>query len=96
MLPRGVSHLLFFIFNLISVVEVLIFGRAVAGAGAAGIFTAILSIIAEVTKLEDRPLLFGSFGGIAAVSSAVGPLLGGAFTDHVSWRWCFYSTFHLI
>jgi MFS family permease len=72
-------------------VNILIFGRAVAGTGAAGMFTAILSIIAEVTRLEDRPLLFGSFGAVFAVASAVGPLLGGVFTDRVSWRWCFYS-----
>lgn len=49
--------------------------------------------MAEVTRLEDRPLLFGSFGAVFAVASAVGPLLGGVFTDRVSWRWCFYSVF---
>ncbi|KAB5591533.1 Major facilitator (MFS1) transporter-like protein [Ceratobasidium theobromae] len=70
--------------------EFLIFGRAVAGAGGAGIFVAVLSIIAQVTRLEQRPVLFGSFGAVFALSSVVGPLLGGAFTDHVSWRWCFY------
>ncbi|KAG8743762.1 hypothetical protein FRC10_011482 [Ceratobasidium sp. 414] len=62
----------------------------VAGAGAAGIFISILSIIAQVTRLEDRPLLFGLFGAVFAISSVAGPLVGGAFTDHVSWRWCFY------
>ncbi|TNY23706.1 major facilitator superfamily domain-containing protein [Rhodotorula diobovata] len=71
-------------------VEVLIFGRAFAGVGAAGIFVSVLSIIAEVTRLEDRPKLLGLFGAVFGVSSVVGPLLGGAFTDHVSWRWCFY------
>lgn len=70
--------------------EFLIFGRAVAGVGAAGIFTSILTIIARVTRLQDRPALFGAFGAVFAVSSVAGPLLGGAFTDHVSWRWCFY------
>ncbi|QRW26487.1 major facilitator superfamily transporter [Rhizoctonia solani] len=49
--------------------EFLIFGRAVAGTGAAGIFISILSIIAQVTRLEDRPLLFGLFGAVFAVSS---------------------------
>ncbi|GAA5909666.1 hypothetical protein JCM5296_006726 [Sporobolomyces johnsonii] len=71
-------------------VDSLITGRAVAGCGAAGIFVACLSIIAEVTRLEDRPKLLGLFGGVFAVSSVIGPLLGGAFTDKVSWRWCFY------
>ncbi|CAE6445460.1 unnamed protein product [Rhizoctonia solani] len=70
--------------------EFLIFGRAFAGVGAAGIFVSVLSIIAQVTRLEQRPALFGTFGAVFALSSVVGPLLGGAFTDHVSWRWCFY------
>ncbi|CAE7095866.1 unnamed protein product [Rhizoctonia solani] len=77
--------------------EFLIFGRhvtfpfwAFAGVGAAGIFVSVLSIIAQTTRLESRPALFGTFGAVFALSSVVGPLLGGAFTDHVSWRWCFY------
>jgi MFS family permease len=71
-------------------VNFLIFGRAVAGFGAAGIFVSILSIIGEITRLEDRPKLFGTFGAVFGFSSVLGPLLGGAFTDHVTWRWCFY------
>lgn len=70
--------------------EFLIFGRAFAGVGAAGIFVSVLSIIAQVTRLEQRPVLFGTFGAVFALASVIGPLLGGAFTDHVSWRWCFY------
>ncbi|EJU00069.1 MFS general substrate transporter [Dacryopinax primogenitus] len=71
-------------------VNVLIFGRAFAGVGAAGIFVAVLSIIAQITHISKRPLLFGSFAGVFALASVVGPLLGGAFSDHVTWRWCFY------
>jgi len=70
--------------------KVLILGRAVAGMGGAGLFVSILSIIAQITRLQDRPILFGLFGAIFALSSVIGPLLGGAFADHVSWRWCFY------
>jgi EmrB/QacA subfamily drug resistance transporter len=71
-------------------VNVLIFGRAFAGVGASGIFISVLSIIAEVTRLEQRPVLFGAFGAVFAFSSVVGPLLGGAFADYVTWRWAFY------
>ncbi|GAA5876984.1 hypothetical protein JCM1840_007089 [Sporobolomyces johnsonii] len=68
----------------------LIWGRAISGVGAAGIFISMLSILAQVTLLEDRPKLFGMFGAVFGLSSIIGPLIGGAFTDHVSWRWCFY------
>lgn len=53
-------------------IEALIAGRAIAGVGAAGIFVSCLSIIADVTTLEDRPKLFGSFGGVFGLSSVIG------------------------
>ncbi|KAG9047821.1 hypothetical protein FS837_001417 [Tulasnella sp. UAMH 9824] len=67
-------------------VETLIIGRAIAGVGASGIFTSCLAVLAVVTRLDTRPILFGLFGGVFAVANVIGPLLGGAFTDHVSWR----------
>jgi EmrB/QacA subfamily drug resistance transporter len=70
--------------------NVLIFGRAFQGVGASGIFISILTLLSQVTRLEQRPLLFGSFGGVFALASVIGPLLGGVFTDRVTWRWCFY------
>ncbi|CAG7852158.1 Putative HC-toxin efflux carrier TOXA [Serendipita indica DSM 11827] len=70
--------------------NVLIFGRAVAGVGASGIFTSILTVVSYATKLEQRPLLFGTFGAVFTFASVAGPPLGGVFTDKVSWRWCFY------
>ncbi|THH08426.1 hypothetical protein EW145_g2713 [Phellinidium pouzarii] len=49
-----------------------------------------MSVIARITTLKQRPILMGLFGAVFAVSSVIGPLIGGAFSDHVSWRWCFY------
>ncbi|KAJ7185328.1 major facilitator superfamily domain-containing protein [Mycena filopes] len=68
----------------------LIAGRTVSGVGAAGLFVAMIQIISQVTRLEDRPRLFGFFGAVFGLSSVIGPLIGGALTDHVSWRWCFW------
>lgn len=68
----------------------LIAGRAVAGVGVAGIFSGTLVIISFTLPLHKRPVALGFFGAVWAVAFVVGPLLGGAFTDHASWRWCFY------
>ncbi|KAF7352573.1 Major facilitator transporter-like protein [Mycena venus] len=67
----------------------LIAGRTVSGVGAAGMFVAILQTVSQVTRLEDRPKFLASFGAVFGLASIIGPLIGGAFTDHVTWRWCF-------
>ncbi|KAJ7032298.1 ABC transporter [Mycena alexandri] len=71
-------------------VGMIIAGRVVTGVGAAGIYVSILQITAQATRLEDRPPLFALFGAVFGLASVIGPLVGGALTDHVSWRWVFY------
>lgn len=44
----------------------------------------MIQIIAQVTRLEDRPRLFGAFGAVFGLSSIIGPLIGGSLTDHAS------------
>jgi MFS family permease len=68
----------------------LIIGRAIAGAGAAGIFSGAIQIMLEIIPLQDRPMWQALFAAVMGVSSALGPLIGGSFTTKVSWRWCFY------
>ncbi|KAF2470380.1 MFS general substrate transporter [Lindgomyces ingoldianus] len=69
---------------------VFIFGRAIAGLGAAGILQGALSIISQIVPLEQRPMYMGIVISVFAVTVCVGPPLGGAFTQHSSWRWCFW------
>jgi EmrB/QacA subfamily drug resistance transporter len=70
--------------------EQLILGRAVQGLGGGGLMILAQAIIADVVPARERGRYMGVMGGVFAVSSVAGPLLGGWFTDGIGWRWAFW------
>jgi len=64
--------------------------RAVQGIGAGGLMALSMAIVGDVIPPRERGRYQGMFGAVFAVSSVLGPLLGGLFTEHLSWRWIFY------
>jgi EmrB/QacA subfamily drug resistance transporter len=79
-----------FITSLSHSVGMMISGEAVVeGIGAALMMPATASLLVANYKGRDRAIAFGIWGGIAAASSAIGPLVGGFLTTHYSWRWAF-------
>lgn len=56
-----------------------------------GIVAGAFTVVGYIVPLRQRPIYFASILGANAVASIVGPLAGGAFTDHVTWRWWYQS-----
>ncbi|KAF8852801.1 efflux pump [Acephala macrosclerotiorum] len=70
--------------------KMLIVGRVVAGMGGSGLTNGALTIISAAAPMHKQPLLVGIMFGISQIGIICGPLIGGAFTEYVNWRWCFY------
>ncbi|KAJ9049403.1 hypothetical protein DSO57_1024947 [Entomophthora muscae] len=68
----------------------LVIFRAVSGIGGGGLFSLSVIIISDIVPLKDRAIYMGLVGSIFALASIAGPLVGGAFTDDLTWRWAFY------
>jgi EmrB/QacA subfamily drug resistance transporter len=70
--------------------NMLIAARVVQGAGAALMNPATLSIIAATFPPKERGMAIGIWAGTAALALAIGPLVGGLLTEHLSWHWIFF------
>ncbi|GAA4092203.1 EmrB/QacA subfamily drug resistance transporter [Nonomuraea soli] len=64
--------------------------RSLQGLGGGGLMVLAQAIVGDVVSARDRGKYQGFFGGVFAVSSVIGPLLGGLFVDHLSWHWVFF------
>ncbi|KAB5578733.1 major facilitator superfamily domain-containing protein [Coniochaeta sp. 2T2.1] len=84
----------FWVGSLLSAVSVnmamLIASRAVQGIGGGGIVILVNICISDLFSMRRRGIYFGIMGMVWAVAGGVGPIIGGVFTDKVTWRWCFY------
>ncbi|GME30030.1 MFS general substrate transporter [Neofusicoccum parvum] len=69
---------------------IFIVGRAIAGIGGAALFSGGMTMVALVTPIRRRAMYNSILTSMFGIASVVGPLLGGAFTDKLSWRWCFW------
>jgi DHA2 family methylenomycin A resistance protein-like MFS transporter len=69
----------------------LIGGRALQGAGAAILMPATMAILHDAFPKEKQGVVLGIWGAVGGVAFAVGPLIGGVFTDAISWRWVWWS-----
>jgi EmrB/QacA subfamily drug resistance transporter len=68
----------------------LIGARAVQGVGSALMMPATLSIITATFAAAERGMAIGVWAGVSAMALAIGPLLGGVITEHISWNWIFF------
>ncbi|KAK5674768.1 hypothetical protein LTS10_012504 [Elasticomyces elasticus] len=89
-----VANVIFMIGSLIAALStsigMLIAARAIQGIGGGGLIILVNITIGDLFSMRERGAYYGMIGAVWAVASSVGPIIGGLFTEKVSWRWCFY------
>lgn len=76
--------------GLSTTIEELIIFRAMQGIGGGGIMSCVMIVLADLTPPSSRAAYMAPLGSMFALSSVCGPLLGGFFTDYITWRWAFF------
>jgi len=76
--------------GLASSMDMLIVFRGIQGIGGGGLMSLCMIIIADIVPIRKRGQYMGILGAVFSCSTVIGPLVGGLFTDQISWRWAFY------
>ena len=89
-----VANIIFMVGSLVAALSksigMLIAARAVQGLGSGGLVILVNICIGDLFSLRTRGAYYGIIGGVWAIASSIGPVIGGAFTESVTWRWCFW------
>lgn len=71
-------------------IGMLIAARAIQGVGGGGLIILVNISISDLFSMRNRSTYYGIIGMVWAFAGSIGPVLGGVFTEQISWRWCFY------